>query len=219
MELRKNIDNIRSLSYKNVDTEEDPKSFFSNDILKDKNYGPRFDDRMNLIPYSVIGSKDLFEKSIQKRLSSLGSIIATPVVDKINSSPQISKGKENKQLNSVIKNIIKIENNDIIKMYNKIKKRIETNEENRNDNLISQDNLPMNVKETLKKQEYLLNYNVQSNKKRDHLNNYIGKKSKKKENELLVNSSPDYLIKSEIMRIIDSKQNVETSLNLIEWYT
>ena len=219
MELRKNIDNIRSLSYKNVDTEEDPKSFFSNDILKDKNYGPRFDDRMNLIPYSVIGSKDLFEKSIQKRLSSLGSIIATPVVDKINSSPQISKGKENKQLNSVMKNIIKIENNDIIKMYNKIKKRIETNEENRNDNLISQDNLPMNVKETLKKQEYLLNYNVQSNKKRDHLNNYIGKKSKKKENELLVNSSPDYLIKSEIMRIIDSKQNVETSLNLIEWYT
>ena len=84
--------------------------------------------------------------------------------------------------------------------------------------MISNENLPLNIKETLKKQEYLLNYNVQSAKKTEHLNHYICKKSKKKDCELLLNSSPIHRIKSELRKIIDLKQPVETSLNYNEWY-
>ena len=40
------------------------------------------------------------------------------------------------QIKAMNEEVFLAENNDIIKMYNKIKKRIETNEENRNDNLI-----------------------------------------------------------------------------------
>ena len=83
--------------------------------------------------------------------------------------------------------------------------------------MFSNEKLPININETLKKQEYLLNYNLQTAKKREHLNNFICKKSKKKENELLIISSPIHRIKSELRNIIDSKQPVETSLNFNEW--
>ena len=56
---KKNINIAGSPQLSNFNNSDDPKSYFSSQIEGKRNFGPRFDSKQNLIPYSIIGSKEI----------------------------------------------------------------------------------------------------------------------------------------------------------------
>ena len=86
---------------------------------------------MKLIPYSIIGSKEIFEQNNPKRLNSLlneTSSSSIPAALKIMN--HLSAKRDEKQILNYNNNIIKMENSDISRMYINLKKRIQSNDVN-----------------------------------------------------------------------------------------
>jgi hypothetical protein len=114
----------RRLSISSEQQQDNPRNYFSVD-LGDKKFGPRFDNNMNLVPYTIIGSKELFENNFIRRTR---AYITPSSPQKIMPNNQSSK-REEKLINN--NNIVRIDNNDVSKLYESYKKRINENEVNR----------------------------------------------------------------------------------------
>jgi hypothetical protein len=106
-----------------VEQQDNPRNYFSVDI-GDKKFGPRFDNNMNLVPYTIIGSKELFENNFSRRTNTYKPP-SSPL--KIMPNNQSAKKEEKFIYNN---NIIRIDNNDVSKLYESYKKRINENEVN-----------------------------------------------------------------------------------------
>ena len=127
---KKNINIASSPQLSNFNNSDDPKSYFSSQIEGKRNFGPRFDSKQNLIPYSIIGSKEIFDLTLNRRTTNLNSTTSSAINGAMKMLSNQNTKKDDKLVGNYNNNIIKMDNNDITKMYINLKKRIQANEVN-----------------------------------------------------------------------------------------
>lgn len=107
-----------------------------------------------------------------------------------------------------------LDEDSIKNLFDKIK---ENTENNRKKNTISMKTLPKNIQSNLRYQTNSLNTKNRNDKHIRSLSNFLISKTKKKKNDLLLNSTEKFRIKTEVMKSIENSVPYETKNGINNW--
>ena len=196
--------------------------FLSNQL--DQFQGPRYNSNMEIVPYSVVGPSTLFDlphkrlglKNMKSSLISTNSIFNHETTTRLTSKRNNNLMNHNSMHRKLLPNMLNVNyetitNDDVMRMYENFQKSRNTIKENKIPNL------PITIKEALNSQERFFTTFSNHEKKTHSLSKIISFKIKKKEEELLMNKSPAYRIKTELYDIIDINKPKTLSSDLNHW--
>ena len=177
---------------------ENPNSYLNTDkeltIVGNKGHsGPRFDKNNQVIPHSIVGSVKIFNNNNLKDFKNSSRSLSVLIP---NTNPMIHQRKK------LTKNCQKINNQQFFNIIKDVKSRVLKNNINEFMNEV-----PKELKKSLKLQEDIFKVNFKQKKEFNNLNNYLCLHSNKNKKDLLANQTHSNKIKNEILEIIENKKS------------
>ena len=146
-----------------------------------------------MIPHSIVGSVKIFNNNNLKDFKNSSRSLSVLIP---NTNPMIHQRKK------LTKNCQKINNQQFFNIIKDVKSRVLKNNINEFMNEV-----PKELKKSLKLQEDIFEVNFKQKKEFNNLNNYLCLHSNKNKKDLLANQTHSNMIKKEILEIIENKKS------------